>query len=142
MRIGGYEVHPLPGGFRLERLVKRRVDFDRVKEFGEIRGFVEAARAARGIHEASPVGIRPSGGADAERLRSRGKRRTRIVLRSTRRIARCAAMRGSIQSIGCVAIIVSARYVEDAGWQRRFSFARRHWLFAAPYICMKHFAMN
>src|SRR5579864_1462742 len=134
MRIGGYEVHPLFGRFRLKRLIKRCVDFDGVKEFGEIGGFVEAARAARGIHEAGPVGIRPSGGADAQRLRRRGKRRTRIVLRSRRRIARCAVVLASIQSIGRAAIIVSARYMEDAGWQRRFSFARRHGRLAGPYV--------
>ena len=51
---------PLPAHLRAQGIVKRSVDFNRVKEFGEVSGGVKSARARRGIDEPVPIGVRPA----------------------------------------------------------------------------------
>ena len=64
-RIFGDAVDPLRGHARGAGLVERCVDLDRVKKFGEVGCFVEAALAMRRINDARPIGVGPSSRADA-----------------------------------------------------------------------------
>ena len=64
-------IDPLRSEFRAKRIVERRVDLDRVEEFGEIRGLVKAVRARRGIDDAAPIGVGPPGGTDEDAARVR-----------------------------------------------------------------------
>ena len=63
--IGGDTIDPLRGVFGAKRLIERSVDFDGVKEFSEIGGFVKVLGVARRINVAEPVRVRPPGRADA-----------------------------------------------------------------------------
>lgn len=49
----------------LERSVKGRVDFDRVKPLRKESGFVKVARASFRVKDARPIGVRPACRADA-----------------------------------------------------------------------------
>ncbi len=64
-RIRRHAIDPLSCVVRTQRLVKRSVDLDGVKEFREIRRLVESFGTARWINVAGPVGIRPARGAHA-----------------------------------------------------------------------------
>src|SRR5690348_2876606 len=79
-RIAGDKIEPLFDIFRFERLVKRSVDFDGVEKLGKIRGFMESPRPARRINESGPVRIRPSGGADTQRVRGSSSSRFDLCL--------------------------------------------------------------
>jgi hypothetical protein len=64
--IGGDKIDPVGGKIGAQGLVEGSVDLNGVEEFCEIGGFVETFGAARRINVASPVRIRPAGGADAQ----------------------------------------------------------------------------
>lgn len=64
--IRGNAVEPLRGEIRAQRIVKRRVDLDGVEKFGEVGGFVKAARTRRGVEDAVPIGVRPSRGTNQD----------------------------------------------------------------------------
>ena len=56
-RIRRHAIDPLRRVVRTQRLVKRSVDLDGVKEFREIGRLVESFGTARRINVPSPVGI-------------------------------------------------------------------------------------
>ena len=68
-RVGRDAVDPGRGVVGPEGLVERSIDFDGVKESGEVGGLVKALRAVRWIDVAGPVWIGPSSGADANQRR-------------------------------------------------------------------------
>ena len=51
---------------RLQRLVKRRIDFDGVEIIGEIAGFVKSFLAMRRVHHAFPIRVGPAGGSHVD----------------------------------------------------------------------------
>jgi hypothetical protein len=59
-------IEPLRGVIGTQWLVEGSVDFDGVEEFGKVGSFVEIFRAAGWIEVASPIGIGPAGGTDAD----------------------------------------------------------------------------
>ncbi len=62
-RIRRHSIDPLRRVVRMQRLVKRSVDLDGVKEFREIARLVESFWAAQRINVPGPVRIRPASGA-------------------------------------------------------------------------------
>src|SRR5437016_5870636 len=71
-QIRRHAIDPLRCEVRAQRLVKRTVDLDSVKELREIGSLVESFGTARRINVPGPVGIRPACGADAEYTGRRG----------------------------------------------------------------------
>src|SRR6267378_4967232 len=71
-RIRRHEVDPLRRVVRTQRLVKRSVDLDGVKEFREIGRLMESLGTARWIDVAGPIGIRPARGAHTQDTCRRG----------------------------------------------------------------------
>src|SRR6267143_1832659 len=71
-RIRRHEVDPLGRVVRTQRLVKRSVDLDGVKEFREIGRLMESFGTARWIDVAGPIGIRPARGAHTQDTGRRG----------------------------------------------------------------------
>src|SRR6266849_7820118 len=74
-RIGRHTIDPLRRMLRTQRLVKRSVDLDGVKEFREIGRLVESFGTARWINVAGPIGIRPARGAHAQDTSRHGRGR-------------------------------------------------------------------
>src|SRR5690348_1031302 len=66
LRVPRNSFDPLPAMFRLQRLIKRSVDFDGAEVFGKVCGLVEAARPGRRVDDALPILVRPSGRADVK----------------------------------------------------------------------------
>ena len=64
--ICGDAIEPLRGVIGTHWLVEGSVDFDDVEEFGKVGSFVKILWAAGWIDVASPVGIGPAGGTDAD----------------------------------------------------------------------------
>src|SRR6266851_2721142 len=73
--IRRHSIDPLRRVVGMQRLVKRSVDLDSVKEFREIARLVESFRAAQRINVAGPVGIRPARRSHAQDTCWRGIRR-------------------------------------------------------------------
>src|SRR6267142_3788394 len=58
-RIGRNSLNPLLGMLRVQRLIKRSIDFDGVKKLRQVGGFMKIPRSRRGVHISSPIRIRP-----------------------------------------------------------------------------------
>ncbi len=64
--VSGNAVEPLRCEIGAKRAVEGGIDLDSVEELREVGRFVKAFWTRRGINVPGPVGVRPTGGADAE----------------------------------------------------------------------------
>src|SRR6202050_5361496 len=60
-RVCRHTPQPLRGMRRLQRMIKRSIDFDRVEKFRQVSCLMKAARSRRRIHHAVPILISPPG---------------------------------------------------------------------------------